>query len=107
MASQGHDLYQLIDGFPALMVKGLVAASQIRSRHRLVEQGVSLTMAVTGALDLAFNQGKGKVLERWLKEVSGEGKSEPPEEKLKLSDRAFSFFTGMPRQGPDRPAREK
>lgn len=107
MASQGHDLYQLIDGYPALMVKGLVAASQVRSRHRLMEQGVSMTVAVTGGLDLAFNQGKGKVLERWLKEMSGEEKSEPPEEKPKLSDRAFSFFTGMPRQGPDRPAREK
>jgi len=61
----------------------------------------------TGALDLALNQGKGKVLERWLKEMSGEEKSEPPEEKPKMSDRAFSFFTGMPRQEPDRPAREK
>ena len=107
MASQGHDLYQLIDGYPALMVKGLVAASQIRSRHRLMEQGVALTMAVTGALDLALNQGKGKVLERWLKEMSGEEKSEPPKERSKMSDRAFSFFTAMPRQGPDRLSREK
>ena len=93
----------MIDGYPALMVKGLVAASQVCSRHRLMEQGV----AVTGGLDLAFNQGKGKVLERWLKEMSGEEKSEPPEERPKMSDRAFSFFTGMPRQEPDRPAREK
>ena len=53
------------------MVKGLVAASQVRRRHRLMEQGVSMTVAVTGGLDLALNQGKGKVLERWLKEVSG------------------------------------
>ncbi len=89
------------------MVKGLVAASQVRSRHRLMEQGVSMTVAVTGGLDLAFNQGKGKVLERWLKEMSGEEKSEPAEEKPKLSNRAFSFFTAMPRQGPDSPAREK
>jgi hypothetical protein len=54
-----------------------------------------------------LNQGKGKVLERWLKEMSGEEKSEPPEKKPKMSDRAFSFFASMPRQGPDRPAREK
>jgi len=101
LASQGHDLYRLIDGYPALMVKGLVAASQIRSRHRLVEQGVSLTMAVTGALDLALNLGTGKVLERWLKEMSGEEKSEPPEEKPKMSDRAFSYFAGMPRRTAD------
>lgn len=107
MASQGHDLYQLIDGYPALMVKGLVAASQVRSRHRLMEQGVALTVAVTGSLDLALNQGKGKVLERWIKEMSGEENGKPAEEKPKLSDRAFSFFTGMPRQGADRPAREK
>jgi len=107
LASQGHDLYQLIDGYPALMVKGLMAASQVRSRHRSMEQGVALTVAVTGALDLAFNRGKGKVLERWLKEVSGEETSEPPEERPKMSDRAFSFFTGMPRQGPGRPARDK
>jgi len=99
LASQGHDLYRLIDGYPALMVKGLVAASQIRSRNRLMDQGLAFTMAITGALDLALNQGKGKVTERWLKEMSGEEKSEPLEKRPKMSDRAFSFFTGMPRQG--------
>ena len=83
------------------MVKGLVAASQVRSRHRLMEQGVALTVAVTGGLDLAFNQGKGKVLERWLKEMSGEEKSEPPQERPKMSDRAFSYFAGMPRRTAD------
>ena len=80
------------------MVKGLMEATQIRNRHRLMEQGVSMTVAVTGALDLAFNQGKGKVLENWLKEASGEEKSEPPQERPKMSDRAFSFFAGMPRR---------
>lgn len=105
--SQGHDLKRLIDGYPALVVKGLLAAAQIRRRHLLAEQAVALTVAVTGALDLALNQGKGKVLERWLEEVSGEEISEPPKERPKMSDRAFSFFTAMPRQGPDRPAREK
>jgi hypothetical protein len=89
------------------MVKGLLAAAQVRSRHRLMEQGVSMTVAVAGGLDLALNQGKGKVLERWLKEISGEEKSEPPEKKPKMSDRAFSFFTAMTRQGPDKPARGK
>jgi hypothetical protein len=101
LASQGHDLYQLIDGYPALLVKGLVEATQIRSRHRLMEQGVSMTVAVTGALDLAFNQGKGKVLENWLKETSGEEKSEPPQERPKMSDRAFSHFAAMPRRTAD------
>ncbi len=89
------------------MVKGLIAASQVRSRHRLMEQGVSMAVAVTGALDLAFNRGKGKVLERWLEEVSGENQGEPSKKRPKMSDRAFSFFTGMPRQGSDRPARKK
>jgi hypothetical protein len=98
LASQGHDLYRLIDGYPALMVKGLVAASQVRSRHRLMEQGVSMTVAVTGALDLALNQGKGKVLERWLKEVSGEDPGEPPLRRPRMSDRAFSFFAALPRR---------
>jgi hypothetical protein len=92
-------MYRLIDGYPALMVKGLMEASQILNRHRLMEQAVSMTVAVTGALDLAFNQGKGKVMDRWLKETSGEGKSEPQKKKPKMSDRAFSFFTGMPRCG--------
>jgi hypothetical protein len=47
---------------------------------------------------VAFNQGRGKVLERWLKEMSGEEKSDPPEEKPKMSDRAFSYFARMPRR---------
>jgi hypothetical protein len=80
------------------MVKGLLSASQACRRHRLAENAVALTVAVTGALDLALNQGKGKVLERWLKEVSADGQGEPPRKRPKMSDRAFSFFTAMPRR---------
>jgi len=96
--SQGHDLDRLLDGYPALVVKGLLAASQVHNRRLLTEQVVALTVAVTGALDLALNQGKGKVLERWLEEVSGEDQGEPPLRRPKMSDRAFSFFTAMPRR---------
>jgi len=96
--SQGHDLDLLLDGYPALVVKGFLAASEVHRRRLLTEQVVALTVAVTGALDLALNQGKGKVLERWLEEVSGEEKGEPPLRRPKISDRAFSFFTAMPRR---------
>jgi hypothetical protein len=100
LAGQGHDLDRLLDGYPTVMVKGLLAASQACRRHRLAEHTVALTVAVTGALDLALNQGKGKVLERWLQEVSNDGQDEPSRKRPKMSDRAFSFFAAMPRRNP-------
>ena len=96
--SQGHDLDRLLDSYPALVVKGFLAASQVHRRRLLTEQVVALTVAVTGALDLSLNQGKGKVLESWIEEVSGEDQGEPPLRRPKMSDRAISFFTAMPRR---------
>ena len=55
---------------------------------------MALSVAVTGALDLAFNQGKGKVLERWTREVlPDEAKNE---KGPRMTDRAFSFFSTLP-----------
>lgn len=84
----------MVDGYPASVVKGLLAASRLQRRYRLAEQAMALSVAVTGALDLAFNQGKGKVLERWTKEVlPDEAKNE---KGPRMTDRAFSFFSSLP-----------
>ena len=93
--SQGHDFHQVVDGYPASVVRGLLAASRLKRRYRLVEQAMTLSVAVTGALDLAFNQGKGKVLEHWTREVlpvEAENKK-----GARMTDRAFTFFTSMPK----------
>jgi len=82
------------------VVKGLLAASQTCRRHRLAEHTVALTVAVAGALDLALNRGKGKVLERWLEETADDVKTKPIQPRPRMSDRAFSFFTAMPRRNP-------
>ncbi len=96
MTGLGHNLADLLDGYPATAVKGLVAASNLRRRRLLSEQVAAMSVAVTGALDLALNQGKGKVLERWFHEVQPDG----PEQKRKprISERAFSFFGSLPRR---------
>jgi hypothetical protein len=96
LVSQGHDLRQLVDGYPATVVKGLLAASRLHRRHRLAEQTLALSVAVTGALDLALNQGKGKVLEKWVKEVLPEGKEKAG--RPRMSERAFSFFGSLPKR---------
>ena len=58
--SQGHDLDRLIDGYPALVVKGLLAAAQTRRRHLLAEQAVALTVAVTGPWTWPLTRVRGK-----------------------------------------------
>jgi len=96
LVSQGHDFHQVVDGYPASAVKGLLAASRLKRRHQLAEQAMALSVAVTGALDLAFNQGKGKVLEHWTREVlssEAENKKGP-----RMTDRALSFFTTLPKR---------
>jgi len=96
LVSQGHDLRQLADGYPASVVKGLLAASRLQRRYRLAEQTMALSVAVAGALDLALNQGKGKVLERWVEEVLPDGKETA--KRPRMSDRAFSFFGSLPKR---------
>jgi len=64
----------------------------------MAERAASLTVAVTGALDLALNQGKGKVLERWLEDVLRERKPKRP----RMTDRAFAFFGSLPKKRPGR-----
>jgi hypothetical protein len=96
LAGLGHPWADLLDGYPATAVKGLLAAARLNRRQALTEQVMALSVAVTGALDLAFNQGKGKVLENWVKEVlpdEAEKKKGP-----RMTDRAFSFFSSMPRR---------
>jgi len=58
---------------------------------------MALTVAVAGALDLTLNRGKGKVLEGWMGEMLKE-ETETPKKKPRMSERAFSFFTSMPRK---------
>jgi len=58
---------------------------------------MALTVAVSGALDLALNRGKGKVLEKWMEEMMTEEEKKLTR-KAKMSERAFSFFTTMPRR---------
>lgn len=87
----------MLDGYPAVVVQGLLAASRLQRRHRLAEQTMALSVAVTGALDLAFNQGKGRVLERWMGEMLQDDAK--TEKGPRMSDRAFSFFTSLPAGG--------
>jgi cell division inhibitor SulA len=97
LSGQGHDLVALLDGYPATAVKGLLAASRMLKRRHLVEHTMALTVAVSGALDLALNRGKGKVLEKWMEEMMKEEEKNLTR-KAKMSERAFSFFTAMPRR---------
>lgn len=86
-----------MDGYPATVVKGLLRASRTLRRQQLAEHAMALTVAVAGALDLTLNRGKGKVLEGWMGEMLKE-ETETPKKKPRMSERAFSFFTSMPRK---------
>jgi len=92
----GHSLTDLLDGYPATAVKGLLEGARLNRRRLMAEQAVTLTVAITGALDLAFNQGKGRVLEKWLEGVMADGQQ--GDKRPRMTDRAFSFFSSLPRK---------
>lgn len=99
LAGRGHKLTDLLDGYPATVVKGLLSASRVLKRRQLVEHTMALAVAVTGALDLALNRGKGRVLDKWLGEMMPEeGKGRARTRKAKMSERALAVFTSMPRK---------
>lgn len=93
----GHRLEDLLDRYPATLVKGLVQGAGIYRRHLMVERAVAMTVAVAGALDAALNQGKGKVLETWVKEMMSR-EPEKREGKAHMTERALSFFESLPRK---------
>lgn len=84
----------LLDGYPATVVKGMLAASQVNRRRAMAEQTAAVAVAVSAALDLVFNQGKGRVLEKWVEEMT----ESPSTGKTGMSERAFSFFSSLPRK---------
>lgn len=99
MTGRGHKLTDLLDGYPATVVKGLLSASRTLKRRQLVEHTLALTVAVAGALDLALNRGKGRVLDKWLAEMMPEeGKGQAWRRNAKMSERALAVFTSMPRK---------
>jgi len=89
-------LADLLDNYPATVVKGLALAARLNRRILLAELTSTTTAAVSGALDLAFNQGRGKVLEKWMERLMAEEKT--PTRKPEISERALSFFAAMPRR---------
>jgi hypothetical protein len=98
LVSQGHDLHLLVDSYPASLVKGLLSASRLQRRYHLAEQTAAFSVAVAGALDLALNQGKGKVLEVWMGEILKEETNPSQARRPRMSERAFAFFTSMPQK---------
>lgn len=104
MTGLGHSLADLIDGYPATVVKGLALAARANRKQMLTETVIAMSVAVTGALDLALNQGKGRVLEKWVKDVLRDPERETKGE-AKMTERAFSFFSSLPRKrrGGDTP----
>jgi hypothetical protein len=61
---------------------------------------LGFSVAVMNALDLAFGDSKGKILENWLKAMDGPGEKQGGKAPTRstLSPGAKAFFLGMPQR---------
>ena len=98
LVAQGHDFHELVDVYPASLVKGLLAATRQRRRLYMAEQAMTFAMGVCGGLDLAFNKGRGKILDAWIKDILKEDLPGTKKKGPQMSDRAFAFFMSLPRK---------
>jgi hypothetical protein len=76
-------------------------ASMANQRQALKLAVVGQTIAVTHALDLAFNQGKGQIMEKWLTGLDGQ-KIEP-KKRPAANQSAMAFFMSLPQRQKETP----
>ena len=76
LRKRGHDYHDILDVYPLELVLQLVEAGykndKLEKTHFQVQTAISMTVAVSQALDLAFNKGKGKVLEKYIDKMLSE-----------------------------------
>jgi hypothetical protein len=99
LVSRGHSLENLLHEYPIDLVLNLQRAALKNRQLELEGRVLGLSVAVMNALDSAFNGGKGRILETWLKALgaSGDGDSkETPRRRASLSPGARAFFGGRP-----------
>jgi hypothetical protein len=101
LASRGHDLSALLHDYPMDLVLNLHRAAMENRKEELKGRVLGLAVAVMNALDAAFNQGRGKILENWLKAVDNPEESRKRESSRRLSPGALAFFSGLPRSRKD------
>jgi hypothetical protein len=105
LIKRGHTWENLIDGYPVSLVKNLFKAGRENDNLLHLELVTGMSIAVTNAIDLTFNKGKGKVLDGYIKAlIKANKKLEDEEQKVieskgvQMSRSALAFFNALPRK---------
>jgi len=103
LVHRGHRLQDLLHEYPIDLVINLHRAALENQRLELQAQVLGFSAAVNNALDNAFNTGKGRLLENWLKLLDSppEPAKEVPRSRPALSPGAMAFFQSLPRTRKD------
>jgi hypothetical protein len=78
------------------LVLNLHRAALENQKQALKATVIGESIAITYALDLAFNKGKGEVMKQWLKAMDGEECE--PKQKAPASPEVMGFFMSLPRK---------
>jgi len=103
LVKRNHNWENIIDGYPVSVVRNLckVGREQDNLEHLRFVTGVSI--AVTNAIDLSFNKGKGKFLDSYFKEVvksiERERDWEPQKTKVpQVGKEVLALFNALPKK---------
>jgi hypothetical protein len=99
LVRRGHNLQALLHEYPIDLVLNLQRAALRNRQLELEGRVLGLSVAVMNALDMAFNGGKGRILETWLKALDAHGAkgcNGCPKRRVGLSPGARTFFGGRP-----------
>jgi hypothetical protein len=85
------------------LVLNLHRAAVENRKEELKGRVLGLSVAVTNALDAAFNRGRGKILEKWLQAVDNPENNRKREgsRRSSLSPGTLAFFRGLPQSQKD------
>jgi hypothetical protein len=100
LVGRGHDYHNLLDVYPVILVRHFVKVAHENHRLELAQMVTGLSTAISHNIDLAFNKGKGKVLENFMKQLFGDQfddgtKSEGGKKEPVVSDAVLDFFSRM------------
>jgi hypothetical protein len=104
LVKEGHRHKDIIDGYSYEYVIILVKAILRNRKLEAVDHAMSTLIAVSHALDMSFNKGKGRIFDSWVEKLLGK---KPPlatssiskSGKKLMSEKFESFlFNEMPRK---------
>jgi hypothetical protein len=92
MVARGHCLDTLLNVYPISTLRAMIAAAGHNRREEIAIETQGEATAILHGLDCGFNKGKGKLLQKFMKQLFKKDKREKTKDIQDVEDKLFNFF---------------